>query len=257
MRNQVTADAEIVATPGPGGTVRLPVLRSQAPLVLRRTPEAVYLVSAAASPLGGDRLSLRVTVRAGAVLCLRTVAASVALPGLDGGESLLRVTATVEEGGCLRYLPEPTVVADGARHATDIRVTLASGARLQLREELILGRHGERGGCYRGNLQVTYAGRPLLRQSLEVSGTDAASRGPAILSGHRAAGTLLQVDEALAAASAVAPMPAPAGVPATVAAGRDPSAAPWVAVMPLATGPATLSTALACDALTLRQLLAI
>ena len=66
--------AELVAEAGPGGSLRLPVQRSQVPLVLRRTPEAVYLVSGAAGPLGGDTLELRIEVRAGATLRLRTVA---------------------------------------------------------------------------------------------------------------------------------------------------------------------------------------
>jgi urease accessory protein len=242
-RNQVTASAEIVAEPGPGGTTRLPLLRSQVPLVLRRTPEAVYLVSAAAGPLGGDRLDLRIEVTAGAALRLRTVAASVALPGLDGGESLFTVTATVQPGGRLEYLPEPVVVADGARHATDIQVSVAEGGSLVLRDELILGRHGERGGAYRGSIRADYAGRPLLRQALDVSGTDPVTGGPAILSGHRAVGTLLQVDPALDAI----PGPAPTA---------PPSAGPWVTVMPLSTGPATLVTALAHDAVTLRKFLA-
>jgi len=236
----VTASAEIVADPGPGGSTRLPVLRSQVPLVLRRTPEAVYLVSAAAGPLGGDQLAVRITVRAGATLRLRTVAASVALPGPDGGESLLAVTASVEPGGSLEYLPEPVVVANGARHATDIRVTLADGARLLLRDELILGRHGEQGGSYRGSLRVDYAGRPLLRHLLEVSGTDAATRGPAFLSGHRAVGNLLRVN-----------LPETPATQGTTAATSSPD--PWVAVMPLTGGPATLTTALAHDAVTLRR----
>jgi urease accessory protein len=269
MRNRVAAEAEIVATQGANGVTRLPVLKSQAPLVLRRAREAVYLVSAAAGPLGGDQLNLRITVRAGSALCLRTVAASVALPGLDGGESLLTVTATVEEGGCLDYLPEPVVVADGARHATDVRVTLASGARLLLREELILGRHGERGGGYRGRLHVDYAGRPLLRQCLEVDGSDAVSRGPAVLSDHRAVGTLLRVDESLATTAALPTdpnLPTASALTAAPAAGltaatpgpapsHEPTSSPWVAVMPLASGPATLTTALARDALGLRELL--
>ncbi len=243
LRNRVTASAEIVAELGPGGSTQLPLLRSQAPLALRRTPEAVYVVGAAAGPLGGDQLSLRITVRAGASLCLRTVAASVALPGLDDAESVLTVTATVEPGGTLEYLPEPVVVAEGARHATEIRVTLAEGARLILREELILGRHGEQGGAYRGSLRADYAGRPLLRQSLVVSGTDPAARGPAILSGHRACGTLLRVGPGL---------PGP-----TVTAADALRADRQAAVMPLATGPAVLLTALADDAVTLRRRLTL
>jgi len=204
--------------------------------VLRRTLEAVYLVSAAGGPLGGDRLELRISVASGAMLRLRTVAASVAQPGLDGGESVLTIRATVESGGRLEYLPEPVVVADNARHATDVTVALADGASLLLRDELILGRHGERGGAYRHSLRVDYAGHPLLRQSLDVSGTDEASRGPAILSGHRAVGTVLHADPALEPP-------------------KSPRANESVAVMPLADGTAVLVTALANDAVALRQLL--
>jgi urease accessory protein len=232
-RNRVVASAEIIAAADGAGTTRLPVVRSQAPLVLRRTPEAVYLVGGAAGPIGGDELALRIEVRDGATLRVRTAAASVALPGPDGLESVLTLTATVGRGGCLEYLPEPVVVADGARHATDLRVTLAEDARLLLRDELILGRHGEKGGACRASLRVDYAGRPLLRHALEVSGADEASLGPAILSGHRAVGAAL-----LAGPAATADTPARSG--------------PWAAVMPLA-GPGILVTALAHDAVTLRK----
>jgi urease accessory protein len=95
----------------------------------------------------------------------------------------------------------------------------------------------------------------LLRQSLGVSGTDEAALGPAVLSCHRACGTLLRVDEALETASAPAASPASAGAPGPAPCVRGPGTGPWVAVMPLATGPATLATALAPDALTLRRLL--
>ena len=232
-RNRVTASASVEAVAGPGGTTRLPVLASQAPLVLRRTPGAVYLVGGAAGPLGGDSLSLHITVGAGAFLRLRTAAASIALPGLDGLESVLRVFATVAGGGRLEYLPEPVVVAAGARHATLVSATLCAGASLVLRDEVLLGRHGEAGGTVRTALQVSYAGRPLLRQSLEVSRADPASAGPAGLAGHRAVGMLLHAGE-----------PEAAEIPA--------HAAPEVAVMPLA-GPGVLVTALAHDAVTLRQ----
>jgi urease accessory protein len=197
----------------------------------------VYLVGGAAGPLGGDVLDLRIDVRAGATLRLRAVAASVALPGRDGRESVLEVTATVAAGARLEFLPEPTVAAAGARHRTEMRVRLAAGAALVLRDEVILGRHGERGGSCRTRLHVDLAGRPLLRHELDVSGTEDASLGPAVLAGHRAVGSLLCVEPAWAARPADQ-LPAGYG--------------PGVAVMPLA-GPAVLVTALADDALTLRQ----
>jgi len=147
-------------------------------------------------------------------------------------------------------------VSKGARHATIVRATVAEGASLLLRDELLLGRHGEAGGAARSVLHVSYAGRPLLRQSLEVSGADPADLGPAVLAGHRAVGTLLRVEPTSDAR--------PAGPTASIAindlavaaaeisadAPPDPDAA--VAVMPLA-GPGILVTALANDAVTLRR----
>ena len=252
------AVAELVAEAGPGGSLRLPVQRSQAPLVLRRTPEAVYLVSGAAGPLGGDTLELRIEVRAGATLRLRTVAAAVALPGRYGEESRLTVTATVGPGARLEYLPEPTVAADGARHRTEVTVRLAADATLLLRDEVLLGRHGERGGACRTRLAVDQdsarGGRPLLRHELDVSGTDAASLGPAVLAGHRAAGTLLSVEpDAIGEADEADEVGGASGIGAAGgASGSGGVAEPWVAVMPLA-GPGVLVTALAHDTRMLRQ----
>jgi urease accessory protein len=215
--------------------------------VLRRTADAVYLVSGAAGPLGGDQLELRIEVRAGARLRLRTVAAAVALPGRYGQESRLTVTATVGPGGRLEYLPEPTVAADGARHVTEVSVRLAEDATLLLRDEVLLGRHGERGGACRTRLAVDRDGatgwRPLLRHELDVDGADPATGGPAVLAGHRAAGTLLAVEPDEAAGGARE---------ATAQKVASPAAGPWVAVMPLA-GPGVLVTALAHDTRTLRQ----
>jgi urease accessory protein len=234
-RNRVSAEAAIVAClDAASGITRLPVLRSQVPLVLRRTPDAVYLVGGAAGPIGGDLLDLRIEVGAGATLRVRSAAASIALPGPDGLESVLTVTAAVAAGASLEYLPEPVVVAAGARHATIFLVTLAEGASLLLRDELLLGRHGEAGGAARSVLRVDYAGRPLLRQALEVSGTDDVSLGPAVLAGHRAVGNLLRAGPEVGASQA------------------STAGSPTVAVMPLA-GPGILITALADDAVTLRR----
>jgi urease accessory protein len=259
-RNRISATAEIVAVAGVGRATRLPVLSSQVPLVLRRTPDAVYVVGGAAGPIGGDELGLRISVGAGAFLRVQTAAASIALPGPDGLESVLRITADVGAGARLEYLPQPVVVSAGARHATIIRVTLAEGASLLLRDELLIGRHGETGGAARSVLKVDYAGRPLLRQSLEVSGVDAVTMGPAVLAGHRAVGTALWVDPAAgkaqdAGAAAVADSTAggePAQASRAISANAAPETDAAVAVMPLA-GPGILVTALANDAVTLRR----
>ncbi|HEY0935549.1 MAG TPA: urease accessory protein UreD [Trebonia sp.] len=238
-RNRVCAAAAVEAVAGPGGVTRFPVLASQVPLVLRRTPSAVYLVGGAAGPIGGDRLELRITVGAGAFLRLRTAAASIALPGLDGLESELRVIISVGAGGRLEYLPEPVVVADGARHATHLSVSLAAGAALLLRDELLLGRYGEDGGTARSVLRADYDGHPLLRHAVQVSGSDPVSRGPAVLAGHRAVGMLLRVGSTDAGSA-----------PGTARRAAEQLA---VAALPLAGGAGELTVALADDAVTLRR----
>jgi urease accessory protein len=226
-------------------------MRSEAPLVLRRTPDAVYVVGGAAGPIGGDVLSLRIEVGPGAALRLQTSAASVALPGGHGRESVLTVTASVAAGGRLEYLPEPTVAAAGARHRVEMRFRLAADASLVLRDELILGRYGEKGGSCRTRLRVDVDGAPLLRHELAVCGEDGTSLGPAVLSGHRAAGCLLRAG------------PGADAIPSELAAGCAPGVAnpgagrpADVAVMPLA-GSAVLVTALADDAITLRERLTL
>jgi urease accessory protein len=226
----LTAHAHVVAAADVGGVTRFPVLSSAVPLVLRRTPDAVYLVGGAAGPLGGDDLSLSVEVRDGGLLRLRTAAASIALPGRSGAESVFRLTATVGEHARFEYLPEPLVVAEGARHRVEIRVTLAGTASLLLRDELILGRHGERGGSCVTTLRADRAGRPLLRHGIAVAGGDEVSLGPAVLAGHRLTGSLLIVG--------------PGAPPGSYGDG--------VAVLPLADD-AALVTAVAHDAHTLRR----
>jgi urease accessory protein len=198
------------------------------------------------------------------------VAAAVALPGRYGQESRLTVTATVGPGARLEYLPEPLVAADAARHRTEISVRLAEDATLLLRDEVLLGRHGERGGACRTRLAVdrdsTSGWRPLLRHELDVDGADPAAGGPAVLAGHRAAGTLLTVEPGLADVTDVtggvkgvgwareadqANEASRAEGGSGAEEGREEADA-WVAVMPLA-GPGVLITALAHDTRTLRR----
>ena len=67
----------IVAAPGRG-----PRIECVGGVAARRTaPDAVHLVSTAATPLGGDTIDVRVVVEAGARLRVRSVAAMMVLPG--------------------------------------------------------------------------------------------------------------------------------------------------------------------------------
>lgn len=233
--------ARIVAEADGRGGTRLARLRGEPPLQLRHTPDGsgaatVHLIGSAAGPLGGDDLRIEIAVGAGAVLCVRTVAASIALPGRDGARSRVSVTATVAGGGELRWLPEQLVAAAGCRHLAVSTVELAGGARLLWREELVCGRHGEQPGEAVISTSVSYGGAPLLRQSLTIGPGTPGWDGPAVLGGARATGSLLRVD----------PDTDPGG-PAVLG--------PTAVRMPLS-GPATLVSATADDAHRLRGYLA-
>jgi urease accessory protein len=234
----VRAHAAVVADADGRGATRLSRIRSEAPLVLRAAPDALYLVGGAAGPLGGDDLTIDITVGAGASLTVRSSAATVTLAG-TGAESTVTVHAVVGEGAALRWMPEPTVVAARSRHRMTAQIEVAAGGRLEWWEELLLGRHGEPPGSVVSRLAIDVAGRPLLRHELALGAGHPGWDSPAVTGGVRAAGSVTRVDPCWLATP-----------PAVV---RPP---PGVAVATLRLdGPGVQVVALAPDRLSLQRLL--
>ncbi len=223
-----------------------------------QSPAQVHLVGGAAGPLGGDELRCSVDLGPGARLEVRSVAASVALPGPNGRESSLEILARVGEGAALSWTPQPLIAARGARHRTFARVELAADARLVWRDELVLGREGEEPGSAATRLRVVRDGVVLLDHEIAMGPRHPGSLGPAVSGGHRALGTMLIVEPAWAQdapdSAAVQGPPKPAPVPAlpSIAPRDDPGIA--VAVMRLS-GPAVLVSAAAADGLALARAL--
>ncbi|MBB3751800.1 urease accessory protein [Mycolicibacterium sp. BK634] len=156
------SDVLVVAQPG-----RLPRIECRGGLAARHTePDTVHLVSAAATPLGGDTIAIRLIVEPGARLRLRSAAATVALPSAATTQS--RACWHIEAAGELDIDPEPTVVAADARHLTELTVCLAEAARLRIRERVQIGRTGEREGFWSGAMHADVGGAPLLRHRVEL-----------------------------------------------------------------------------------------
>jgi urease accessory protein len=266
VSGRYTAGAVVVAEPAGGGRTKITRLRSEGPLAVREgrpwheagregradhvaEPAVVYLVGAAAGPLGGDDLTLRLTVAPGAHLAVRSVATTLTLPG--DGESRLAIFAQVGAGGRLDFAPEPTVAVAGCHHGSAAGIELDAEAELRWREELILGRHGERPGRYAGRLDVTLDDRPLLRHELRLDGSGTyASR--AILGAATAVGMVVLAGPRLADRPRAEPTAAPYGEPYA-----EPYAGPTadddaLAVLPLA-GPGVLVSATAGSAPALRR----
>lgn len=243
-----------VAEPDGQQHSRISRLRSDGPLMLRPTiaagvlpcrgwdldgPGAAQVTRAAgaAGPLGGDDLNLDIDLEPGAALVLRDASATIALPGPHDRTSRTRTMIRIGAEATLVWLPEPVIAAHGCDHHSTTHVHLEPGARLLLREELLLGRHAEQPGTIRQRLRVTQGGQPLHDQELAAGPGVPGWRSAAVTGGRRASGSLLLVDPHR---------------------GQDPQAQPAtavdtdLAVLPL-TGSAVLITALADDATVLRH----
>ena len=128
------SDVLIVASPD-----RAPRIECVGGVAGRRTDtDTVHLVSAAATPLGGDSIRVRVIVEPGAALRLRSAAATMAMPGTVTMES--RASWELEVEGELDLDPQATIVAAEARHLTSTRLTLGGYGSVRLRERVQIGR---------------------------------------------------------------------------------------------------------------------
>lgn len=234
-----------------GSNSRIRTLRSDGPLVLRpghpKGPEPlthrrhdvarVSLAAGTAGPLGGDRYDLQVRVGAGSTLVLTEVSAMLVLPGAGGGQSRMSITAWVEDGATFVWWPEPIIAARRCNHHHDVRIALAPGARMILREEVLLGRHDEAPGDFDSRLRVTRAGTALYDQQLTFGPASDGWNGAAVLDDSTAVGSVVAVDPAWG------DTPPPAA-PFHANAARTPLPGPGVAI-----------SAVAPDSLALRGLL--
>jgi urease accessory protein len=157
--------SDVLLVASPDG--RLPRIQCSGGIAARCTaPDTVHLVSAAATPLGGDTISIRVVVQAGAVLKLRSAAATVALPGANTRTS--HADWDIEVGGSLDVDLEPTIVAADARHVSTVALVLRDDGRVRFRERVQIGRCNEHEGFWSGSLRADRHDRPLLRHRVEL-----------------------------------------------------------------------------------------
>lgn len=146
---------------------RVPRIQCRGGIQARCTaPDTVHLVSAAATPLGGDTIDIRVIVERGGRLRLRSAAATVALPG--AGTATSRAHWEIEVTGCLDVDLEPTVVAGAARNVSSVALFLHDEGRVRFRERVQIGRCNEREGFWSGSLHADLDNRPLLRHRVEL-----------------------------------------------------------------------------------------
>ncbi|NYI47331.1 urease accessory protein [Nocardioides aromaticivorans] len=148
----------------------------------------VALVPEGALLLAGDAIEIDVSVGEGLEVDLVETGGTVAYD-MRGSAARWDVRVDLAAGATLRWGGLPFVVAAGAEVARAVRVRCAAGARLALRETLVLGRYGEQPGSVRQTTTVHDPAGPVLVEDLPL---DAAS-APWMLGGSRVVTSVLSV----------------------------------------------------------------
>lgn len=161
--------------------------------------------------VGGDRLSQNFHLEPNCRALITTAAASkiyrtLPLPplnkgGLGGLEASQTIRMQVADGACLEWLPQETIVFDGAIYRQDLRVELAPKARWLGWEITRFGRsaRGERflNGEWRSHTEVWQQGRPLWIERLKLPGGEEIINSPHGLAGMPVVASLAWVGQAV------------------------------------------------------------
>jgi len=179
------------------------LVRDAPPVAFRATPEAVYLVGTAASPVGDDKVIIDVEVEAGAALKVRSAASMIAWASAG---SSLEVNVSVGRDGYLDWHLQPMIASAGCCFSQRVRAKLAQGAALRWTEEIVLGRHGEQPGRLSLRLDIDIDDNPLLRHQLELGPGVPGWDGPAVLGPNRAVGLAFLTTSGVAHSGLGAPL---------------------------------------------------
>jgi len=118
---------------------------------------------------GGDRIAASITAGAGTRALVTTQAAEKVYRA-RGANTLVSVELAAAEGAWLEWLPQETILFDGARFRRETRVSLAADARLLAAEIVVFGRtaRGERiaAGHYLDRWRIAREGRLVWADAL-------------------------------------------------------------------------------------------
>lgn len=148
----------------------------------------VALVPEGALLLAGDAIEVDVSVGEGLDVDLVETGGTVAYD-MRGASARWDVRVELAAGATLRWAGLPFVVAAGADVSRTVRVRCGPGARLALREALVLGRYGEAPGSVHQTTTVNDPAGPVLVEDLPLDATTA----PWLLGGSRVVTSVLSV----------------------------------------------------------------
>ena len=143
---------------------------------------------------GGDQLQMAIEVGAGAAALLTTPGAGKWYRSA-GPLAEQRVSLKVDAGGTVEWLPQESIVFDGALARMQTHVDLAPGARFLGMETLCLGRRQSGEQFSRGTLRlatdIRLDGMPLWHERGIIEGGSPLMASPVGLAGHGVCATVL------------------------------------------------------------------
>ena len=186
LRRAAVAGEAILTVRAGDGVTRLVDLYQRDPLSLR-LPQAARgdifeasLITTSGGVVGGDSLCAVVKAGEGSQLRIYPQAAEKVYRSL-GADSRIAVTLEAEAGAWLEWLPQETILFDGARLRRDTVVDLHPGARVLAGEFLVFGRRASGESLTHGLIhdgwRVRRGGRLVWADALHAEGDLAAPLG--------------------------------------------------------------------------------
>lgn len=183
-----------------------------------RSEVQAVLLNTAGGITGGDRFNWAAEVGVGASLTLSTQAAERGYRAQGGETGRIETHLSAAPDATLHWLPQETILFDGARLERRLEADLAGDARFLAVEPVVFGRTamGERltKVHFTDQWRVRRDGRLIYADALRLSGSaEEILARPATLAGHRAMASLLYAapDTDLLLAGLRALLPATAG----------------------------------------------
>lgn len=169
---------------------------------LRGAACEALIVNTSGGIVGGDRLSIAIAVEGrGSAVTIGAIAAEKCYRSAEAA-STLDIRLRASDGACLHWLPQETILYDGASLCRSVMVELASDAAFVGLETIVFGRiaHGETmaTGSLRDSWRLRRGGRLVYAdETLLATPIDAKLGRKAVGGGARAMATLLAAGDDL------------------------------------------------------------
>jgi urease accessory protein len=173
-------------------------LRARLPRPERGAFTGAVTMNTAGGIASGDRLATSVAWERDAAATVCSSAAERLYRARPGeAAALVRTRLDIEEGAIAEWLPQETILFDGACLDRSLSVTLAEGASFLAVEALVFGRtaRGEtlRRGMLRDRIEIRRAGRLVHAEAIRLEGDIAGLLArPAVAAGAAAVATVLR-----------------------------------------------------------------